>query len=85
MKKVMLIVALLGILTLGVVAGNLYPPVDINQDGVVDLRDFYQVALHFGTNAGDANWEPACDVNGDGTVDLRDVYKVALAYGTSFK
>lgn len=89
MKKLMLIVALLGIVTLGVVAVNaatpVYPPVDVNQDGVVNIGDIVITIGAFGTTPASPNWNPAADVNGDGVVNITDIVLVINAFGTSFK
>lgn len=61
-----------------------FPPYDVNQDGIVDISDLYQVALAYGSQPGDPNWDPACDVNSDDIVDISDLYGVALHYGETY-
>ena len=63
----------------GIIVGEkkidpVYPPYDVNEDGIVDAIDVIMVA-----NAlGDANPEnPRVDVNGDGVVDKHDLIIVA--------
>ena len=47
-----------------------YPPYDVNEDGIVDVIDVYLVAFALGS----VNPEnPRLDVNGDGTVDKHDL------------
>lgn len=45
---------------------------DINNDGVIDIKDLVAVAANFGQTG-----ENAADVNGDGIVDIADLIKVA--------
>ena len=48
----------------------IYPPYDVNEDGIVDVLDVYMVAFALGY----VNPEnPRLDVNGDGTVDKHDL------------
>lgn len=56
-------------------------PWDINGDGIVDISDILDVALHYGTTPESPNWDPRCDVNNDGIVDISDILDVALHYG----
>jgi len=58
----MLIVALMGLVTLSALAAT-YPAWDINQDGVVNMRDVNIECMAFGSFVGSANWNPACDIN----------------------
>ena len=51
---------------------------DINNDGVVDIRDLVRVANKFGESGGTAIPE---DVNNDGVVDIRDLVRVANHFG----
>ncbi len=54
---------------------------DVNNDGWIDLKDVFRVALAYGSYPGHPNWDPACDFNNDDTVDLKDYFPVALHYG----
>jgi hypothetical protein len=67
MKKLMLIVALVGLVTLSAAAAT-YPPWDVNQDSCVDIYDCILIASHFGTNSTDANWLTV--YNEDGSVKV---------------
>jgi len=53
----------------------IYPAYDVNQDGMVEMMDFFILADAFGSHPGDSNWNPAADVNKDGMVEMMD-YKV---------
>ncbi len=53
-------------------------PEDVNNDGVVDIRDLVKVSNKFGEAGGASIPE---DVNQDGTVDIRDLVKVAKHFG----
>jgi len=86
MKKVMLIVALLGLVTLGFVVAvkaddappvPIYPAYDVNQDGVVEMMDFFIMANAFGSYPGHARWNPAADVVADGKIEMMDFLVVA--------
>ena len=51
---------------------------DVNNDGVVDVRDLVLVASNFGQSGGNT-----ADVNSDGVVNIADLVLVAGALGTS--
>ena len=53
-------------------------PADVNNDGVVDIRDLVQVANKFGSGGGTNVPE---DVTQDGIVDIRDLVRVANHFG----
>jgi len=50
---------------------------DINQDGIVDIRDISIVGRAYGSYPGHPKWNPDADLNGDGIVDIRDIAIVA--------
>lgn len=54
---------------------------DVNQDHMVDMMDLYLVALAYGSQPGDENWDPRCDVVKDDFIDMMDLYLVAIHYG----
>ena len=89
MKKVMLIVALLGLFTLGAFADyvpptppvTIYPAYDINQDGVVNLFDVVLLCGVYGMKWDNPNWNPAYDINNDGIINLFDVVTILGHYG----
>ena len=55
-------------------------PWDINNDGVVDIRDLILVSNSFGPETPD---HPKVDVNKDGSVDIIDLLLVAAHFGES--
>jgi hypothetical protein len=64
--------------------------VDVNGDGLVDMKDATVSAGAYGTRAGDALWNPHFDITGpepfvpDGKVDMRDVSLVAKHVGEHY-
>jgi hypothetical protein len=56
-------------------------PEDLNNDGIVNMRDIAIVAGLFGTRKGDNNWNSIADLDGNGIVNMRDVSRVAKSYG----
>lgn len=54
---------------------------DVNADGIVDIEDIYNIALHYGTMPGQPGYVPNLDINGDGIIDIADIYITALHYG----
>jgi hypothetical protein len=57
------------------------PSIDVNGDGVVNIRDLALVALAYGTVDGDSKYNSRVDFNLDGVVDIRDITVVAQNYG----
>lgn len=57
------------------------PSIDVNGDGVVNIRDLALVALAYGTANGDSKYTARVDFNLDGVVDIRDITVVAQNYG----
>jgi peptide/nickel transport system substrate-binding protein len=54
---------------------------DVTADGKVDIRDIFAIALHYGENLGNPNYDPNMDVNCDNKTDIRDIFAAALHYG----
>lgn len=54
---------------------------DVNGDGKVRVDDVLAVALAFGSNKGDPDWDPRYDLNNDDKVRVDDVLIVAQAFG----
>lgn len=54
---------------------------DVNDDGRVDVKDLYVVALAYGSFPGHPKWILTADINGDLQVDLRDYYVVCRNFG----
>lgn len=62
-------------------------PFDVNNDGVVNMRDIGEFCAAFGSTSEDPNWNPDYDVTGptplvpDGRVDMRDIGEVCRHFG----
>jgi hypothetical protein len=54
---------------------------DVNNDGVVNMKDITDACLHFGAFNGTPRYDPDMDVNGDGRIDLRDILAIVLNFG----
>ena len=55
---------------------------DLNEDGIVDILDFYIVAVAFGTMPGMKNWDPRADVAEPfGLIDGRDIVVIFDHFG----
>jgi len=54
---------------------------DVNGDGKVRVDDVLAVALAFGCDEGDPDWDPRCDLNGDHKVRVDDVLLAASNFG----
>lgn len=63
---------------------GVYFPWDLNQDGVVDVRDLFILAKAFGSTPQTPNWDPRADLNADSIIDIKDKYIVALHYGEKY-
>ena len=57
---------------------------DINGDGKVDIRDITVVAMAFGSEPGDENWNQVADLNNDEIIDIRDITIVAMEFGKTY-
>ncbi len=58
---------------------RIYPPYDVNQDDVTDIRDLNEVGQHF--NEETSYPYPAYDINEDGVSDISDIVAVAQHFG----
>lgn len=54
---------------------------DLNRDGTVNILDISIVALAFGTQEGDENYNSNADLNKNGEVNIIDISMVAVDYG----
>ena len=49
--------------------------------GIVDIVDLVYVAIHFGAEKGDPEYEPNADINSHGIIDIVDIVIVAIHFG----
>lgn len=56
-------------------------PGDIDGNGIVDIYDAIRLAVAFGSDPGDPNWNPNADINGDAIIDIYDAIMLAIHYG----
>ena len=54
---------------------------DVNNDGVVNMKDVTDACTHFGAFNGTPRYDPDIDVNGDGRIDMRDILAIVLNFG----
>ena len=54
---------------------------DLNGDGKINLIDYFEATLAFGSYPGHPRWDPAADVNNDLKVNLQDIFTVSLNFG----
>jgi hypothetical protein len=80
MKKRILALLVLAILSMFVIRVNAIIE-DMNEDGIVDINDLYEVAKSFGSEPGHPRWNANADFNEDGLVDLQDIYWIASNFG----
>jgi len=57
---------------------------DVNADKKVDIEDIFNIALLFGSVAGDSRYDPNHDVNCDGKIDIEDIFLAALNFGYTY-
>jgi len=62
--------------------GVIEPPrsADVNNDGIVNMRDITAIILDFNTKRGDENYKPECDLDNNGIVNMRDVTITILCF-----
>jgi hypothetical protein len=56
---------------------------DINNDGVVNMRDLAIIAAAYGSTPGTPRWNPAADIGGFGVIDMRDVALLVADMGAT--
>lgn len=54
---------------------------DVNGDGVINIFDLTRVALAYGSEEGEPEYDPEADINRDGIVDIGDVSIIGKNYG----
>ena len=60
-----------------------YTPIkpDVDNDGRVNILDLVLVAIHFGSQIGNANYNAAADLNRDGVIDVSDLLLIGQNLG----
>ena len=53
---------------------------DVNEDAIIDIIDYYELAICWGTQEGDEYYSPAVDFNGDGWIDGEDLALLLAHY-----
>lgn len=81
MKKILF--ALLALASLAVLVFPVFSscPCDVNDDGVIDMRDVGIVGKAFGSYPGHSRWNPLADIDNSTRVDMVDVGIVARHFG----
>lgn len=54
---------------------------DVDRDWDVDFDDIVVIAMAYGSEPGDPNWNPTADLDGDNDVDFDDMVTAAMNYG----
>jgi hypothetical protein len=54
---------------------------DVNNDGVVNMRDISDAILAFNSFPGTPRWNPNADIDNSGRVDMRDIVIIVLNFG----
>lgn len=58
---------------------------DVNDDGIVEMMDFFYTSLAFGSTPEDPNWNEKCDMypwpEGDNCIELMDFYILSQHFG----
>jgi hypothetical protein len=56
---------------------------DLNGDGKINLIDYFEATLAFGSYPGHPRWDPAADLDQNFKINLLDIFEVAIAFGKS--
>jgi hypothetical protein len=56
---------------------------DVNNDGVVNMKDIRDAIVHFGAFNGTPRYDPDADINADGRIDMRDILIIVLNFSKS--
>lgn len=62
-------------------AHSVFLKTDVNDDGVVNMKDVSLAASAFNSMHGSHRWNIADDVDGSGRVDMRDIAAIVLDFG----
>jgi PKD repeat protein len=57
---------------------------DVNRDGIVEMMDFYDASLAFGSTPTSPNWDRNADVCADGIVEMMDFFVLAQHFGEHY-
>jgi hypothetical protein len=57
---------------------------DLTNNGIVDIFDIVIIALAYGSQPGDGNWNANADLLQDNTIDIFDIAAVASSYGETW-
>ena len=81
---IMLVLFLVSMLSTVVPVSGQWIPEDVNADGRIDIADVTAMALRFGMDSTDPDWDPIYDidtVNSPGLIDIFDLVRVAVRFG----
>ena len=56
-------------------------PGDVDVNGLVNMLDLYNIALHYGSTTADPEYVPNYDINSDDIINMLDLYIAAIHYG----
>jgi hypothetical protein len=74
-----------GLAVLHMAIWSLHPKnMDLNGDGIVDMKDIGLVARAFGAIPGSPRWNTVCDIYDNRAIDMKDIGAVARAFGTTY-
>ena len=59
----------------------IYGQADIDKNGMVNILDVAAVAILFGSDSSQPDFDPNRDLNNDGRIDILDVALVAFYFG----
>jgi hypothetical protein len=54
---------------------------DVDNNGIVNMLDVYNVALHFGAIVGQAHYVSNYDIDDNGIINMLDLYTTAVHCG----
>jgi parallel beta-helix repeat protein len=54
---------------------------DVDNNGIVNMLDVYNIALHFGAIVGQADYVSNYDIDDNGIINMLDLYVAAMHYG----
>ena len=54
---------------------------DLNDDGIIDIRDISTAGRAYGSYPGHPRWNPNADINNDNIIDIRDISTIGRNFG----